>query len=237
MSSAATQSNNTTSNPLGIRSIDHLEFFVDDVDKWVDYHERKLGLYKRAKGDESTGVKGRRAFVVGQGRVNFLFAEAQGDSKEAATIREFVELHGCGVKDIAFRVDDVAHALAEAEKRGAKIVRPLDKKDGFTAGTIQAYGDVTHTFIHRESTRTFAPNYVDATGGVAVGEISLDDDRPQLLPTLKEWISGLTFMLEFLGLMKLPTFDIKTGKSSLMSKVVGDEDGYIRLPINEPSFF
>ena len=65
-------------NPLGIRWIDHIEFFVDDVDKWAQFYTGKFGMYKRGYGDPQTGLQGRRAFVVGQGRVNFLFAEAAG---------------------------------------------------------------------------------------------------------------------------------------------------------------
>ena len=138
-------------NPLGVRAIDHLEFIVDDVEKWADYHIQNLGLCRRAEGDTSTGLEGRRAIVVGQGRVNFLFAEPQGDGEEAGRLREFIEKHGCGVKDVAFRVDDVATALKHAETQGCKVVRPLDTDQGFTAGSIAAYGDVVHTFVQRAS--------------------------------------------------------------------------------------
>lgn len=232
--SSSVKEEKETANPLGIRTIDHLEFFVDDVDKWVAYHESKLGLYQRSKGDESTGLKGRRAVVVGQGRVNFLFAEAQGESDEANYIREYVEKHGCGVHDIAFRVDDVNHALTEAEKRGATIARPLDVNDGFTAGSIKAYGDTLHTFIHRDSNRQFAPGYVNAAGGVEGGEIHLMmiDHIVANVEVMDEWVD---FYAKVFGFDTTAHFDINTGRSALMSKVVGDAEGYIRLPINEPS--
>lgn len=231
---SSTEEKTKTNNPLGIRTIDHLEFFVDDVDKWVAYHESKLGLYKRSQGDESTGLKGRRAVVVGQGRVNFLFAEAQGDSEEANYIRAFVDKHGCGVHDIAFRVDDVEHALAESQRRGAKLLRDLDSNEGFTAGSIRAYGDVRHTFIHRESTRNFAPGYVNASGGVEGGEIHLMmiDHIVANVENMDEWVK---FYADIFGFETTAHFDINTGRSALMSKVVGDSEGYIRLPINEPS--
>ncbi len=235
MSSATSDQHRATEhNPLGVRAIDHLEFYVDDVEKWADFHEEKLGLYRRAHGDASTGLEGRRAIVSGQGRVTFLFAEAQGESEKAQQIRAFVDKHGCGVHDIAFRVDDVAHALREAEARGATVIRPLDDQEGFTAGSIAAYGDTIHTFIHRQNTRTFAPSYVDAAGGVEADDIHIMmiDHVVANVERMEEWVR---FYDEVFGFEETAHFDINTGRSSLMSKVVGDTDGYIRLPINEPS--
>ncbi len=221
-------------NPLGIRAIDHVEFYVDDVDAWANYHEQKLGLYRRAHGDELTGLVGRRAIVVGQGRVNFLFAEAQGNSEQADRIRSFVDKHGCGVHDVAFRVDDVAHALAAAESRGATIVRPLDDQGGFTAGSIATYGDTIHTFINRTNTRTFAPQYVDAAGGVEADDIHIMM-IDHIVANVEDMDTWVNFYDKVFGFEETAHFNIETGRSSLMSKVVGDTDGYIRLPINEPS--
>lgn len=235
MSEVKSLANETsTSNPLAIRAIDHIEFYVDDVDKWADWHERCLGLYRRAQGDESTGLKGRRAVVVGQGRVNFLFAEPQGNSPEAKAIQAFLDTHGCGVRDVAFRVDDVAAALKEAERRGAKVVRQLDEQKGFTAGSIAAYGDNIHTFVHRSSTRTFAPHYENAAGGVEAADIHLMmiDHIVSNVEDMDKWVD---FYAKVFGFDETAHFDINTGRSALMSKVMGITDGYIRMPINEPS--
>lgn len=221
-------------NPLGIRAIDHLEYFVDDVEKWAQYHVETLGLCRRAHGDTSTGLKGRKAIVVGQGRVNLLFAEAEGDSPEADSIREYIAQHGCGVKDVAFRVDDVPAALKTAEERGAKIVRPLDTTDGFTAGSIAAYGDTVHTFVRRDRKGVFAPGYENVAGGIEFSDIHIMmiDHIVANVENMDEWVD---FYARVFGFDETAHFDIDTGRSSLMSKVVGDTDGYIRLPINEPS--
>ena len=235
MSSATPQRDATVErNPLGVRAIDHIEFYVDDVDKWAEYHEQRLGLYRRAHGDESTGLVGRRAVVVGQGRVNFLFAEAQGESEKANEIRAFVAKHGCGVHDVAFRVDDVEQALKNAAASGAEIVRPLDDQEGFTAGSIKTYGDTIHTFINRAKTRTFAPQYIDAAGGVEADDIHIMmiDHIVANVEDMDKWVR---YYDEVFGFEETAHFNIQTGRSSLMSKVVGDTDGYIRLPINEPT--
>jgi len=49
---------------------------------------------------------------------------------------------------------------------------------------------------------------------------------------MEEWVE---FYERVFGFDETAHFDINTGRSALMSKVVGDEDGYIKLPINEPS--
>lgn len=224
----------TDSNPLGIRAIDHLEFIVDDVEKWADYHVKNLGLVRRAEGDTATGLNGRKAIVVGQGRVNFLFAEPQGDGDAANKLCAFLDKHGCGVSDVAFRVDDVAVALTHCENQDCCIVRPIDTHDGFTAGSIAAYGDVVHTFVKRDRQGVFAPGYNNVPGGIEFSDIHIMmiDHIVANVENMDEWVD---FYARVFGFDETAHFDIKTGKSSLMSKVVGNEDGYIRLPINEPS--
>ncbi len=221
-------------NPLGVRVIDHVEFYVDDVEKWAQYHVDILGLCRRAEGDVTTGLKGRKAIVVGQGRVNFLFAEPMGDGPEADEIRSYLDKHGCGVRDIAFRVDDVEAALAHAKSCGCEIVRELDKEEFFTAGTIKAYGDTVHTFICRDKQGNFAPGYQNCAGGIEFSNIHIMmiDHIVANVENMDEWVD---FYARVFGFDETAHFDINTGRSALMSKVVGDTDGYIRLPINEPS--
>src|SRR6478736_1205507 len=134
---AAADTSPSTSNPLGIKGFDHIEFIVGNADEWRDYYVGRFGMYCRAYGDESTGLKGRRAHLVGQGRINFLLVEASGDSPEAQVIRAHYEKHGNGVKDVAFLVKDCAKALEEAQKRGATCVRELDSHDDFVGGSIR----------------------------------------------------------------------------------------------------
>jgi 4-hydroxyphenylpyruvate dioxygenase len=221
-------------NPLGIRGIDHIEFYVDDAERWAEFHERCLGMCRRSSGDESTGLVGRKAIVVGQGRINFLFAEPQGSGPQADMIREHLAKHGNGVKDVAFRVRDAAAALEHASAAGAKVVRPLDEHDVFIGGSIAAYGDTIHSFIQRKQHGVFAPGYVNVPGGIEDSEIQLMmlDHVVANVEHMDEWVD---YYHRIFGFEQTAHFDINTGRSALMSKVVGSEEGYIKLPINEPS--
>lgn len=221
-------------NPLGIRGIDHIEFYVDDAERWAEFHERCLGMCRRSSGDQSKGLLGRKAIVVGQGRINFLFAEPQGAGPQADAIRAHLAKHGNGVKDIAFRVRDAATALAHASAAGAEVVRPLDEHDVFIGGSIAAYGDTIHSFIQRKQHGLFAPGYVNEPGGIEDSEIQLMmlDHVVANVEHMDQWVD---YYHRIFGFEQTAHFDINTGRSALMSKVVGSEEGYIKLPINEPS--
>ncbi|MGA2015856.1 MAG: 4-hydroxyphenylpyruvate dioxygenase [Opitutaceae bacterium] len=221
-------------NPLGIKGIDHIEFFVDDADKWRDFFVGRYGMASRFYAAGSTGVRGRRAHVVGQGRINFVVAEPQGRGDEADLIRWHLEKHGCGVRDVAFRVKDARHALSEANRRGAKVVRDLDEHASFIGGSIAAYGDTIHTFIERKPHAEFAPGYHPVPGEAEHGNIhfAMIDHVVGNVERMDEWVD---YYERVFGFDLFMHFDINTGRSALMSKVMSSTDGWVKLPINEPS--
>ncbi len=221
-------------NPLGLKGIDYIEFIVDNADQWCEFFGQKYGMARRYYADEKTGVRGRRAHVVGQGRINFIVAEPQGRGDEADFLRWHLEKHGCGVRDVAFRVRDAKNALKEATRRGASVARPIDDHDEFFASAIAAYGDTIHTFITREAGAGFAPGYVSV--GAASGDppihFAMIDHVVANVEHMDEWVS---YYEKVFGFDLFMHFDINTGRSALMSKVVSSIDGWVKLPINEPS--
>lgn len=226
-------------NPLGVRGIDHIEFFVDNAQAWAQYYVARFGLYLRAVGKPETGLEGRISYVVGQGRVIFVFTQACGESPIAQQIREHFQKHGCGVKDLAFRVKDAQAALKSATLAGAEVADEFSEcaNDGhvdFRSAAIKTYGDTIHSFIERPRHGRFAPGYENAASGIEEGDISFAmlDHIVANVEHMDEWVE---FYHRVFGFDQTAHFDINTGRSALMSKVVGDEDGYIKLPINEPS--
>jgi 4-hydroxyphenylpyruvate dioxygenase len=224
----------TETNPLGIKGIDHIEFIVDDADQWRDHFVNKFGMTPRFYADEKSGVKGRRAHVVGQGRINFLLAEPRGSGAEADFLRWHLEKHGNGVRDVAFRVKDARRAIDEAARRGAKVVRALDEHETFNGAAIAAYGDTIHTFIERKPHTDFAPGYKPVPGAFEDGDINfaMIDHVVANVEHMDEWVK---YYEQVFGFDLFMHFDINTGRSALMSKVVSSTDGWVKLPINEPS--
>jgi 4-hydroxyphenylpyruvate dioxygenase len=224
----------TAANPLGLKGIDHIEFIVDDADQWRDFFVNKYGMSARYYADANTGIKGRRAHVVGQGRINFIVAEPQGHGPEADFMRWHLDKHGCGVRDVAFRSKDARHSVEEAARRGAKVVRPFVEEATFKGGSIAAYGDTIHSFIERTPNAHFAPHYEPVAGGFGDGDIhfAMIDHVVANVEHMEEWVK---YYEEIFGFDLFMHFDINTGRSALMSKVVSSTDGWIKMPINEPS--
>jgi 4-hydroxyphenylpyruvate dioxygenase len=221
-------------NPLGLKGVDHIEFIVDRADRWRDFFVDKYGMTVRAYGDNASGLAGRRAFVVGQGRVNFLVAEPQGTGPEADFMRWHLAKHGCGVRDVAFKVKDARHAVSEALRRGAKPARNLFENAEISHGAIAAYGDTIHSFVERRKTGEFAPGYVNQPGGIEDRDINfaMIDHVVANVESMDPWVQ---YYQEVFGFDLFMHFDINTGRSALMSKVVSSTDGWIKMPINEPS--
>lgn len=221
-------------NPLGLRNIDHIEFWVDDAEHWTNSYEKCYGMVRRAYGDSSTGVKGKRSFVVGQGRINFVFSQPDGDSKDAGVVRDHLAKHGGAVRDVAFRVEDPKAALDTAVAAGAPRHRDYTEEGGYCHTAIKTYGDTIHSLVTRKTPGTFAPGYHNLPGGIEEGDINfmMIDHIVANVERMNEWAD---FYGRVFGFKEIGYFDINSGKSALMSKVLGGTDGYIKMPINEPS--
>ena len=221
-------------NPLTVRGIDHILFYVDDAEGWAGWHENTLGMRRRFVGDPATGLEGMRAIVTGQGRVNFVFAEPAGSGRVRAEVEEHIATHGNGVKDVAFRVHDVSKAVEHANKVGATITKQPTTIGGFHHAQLAAYSDTVHSLVQREAGSGFGPGFVGVPANVEddVVELAMVDHIVANVYKMNEWVD---YYARIFGFDQTRHFDINTGKSALMSKVVGDADGYIKLPINEPS--
>jgi 4-hydroxyphenylpyruvate dioxygenase len=221
-------------NPLGLRGFDHIEFYVDRADQWRDFFVGKYGMFPRAYGDATTGLTGRRAHVVGQGRVNFVISEPQGAGPEADFLRHHLDVHGCGVRDVAFKVKDAKAAYNEAQRRGANSARALFEDATMAHAAIAAYGDTIHSFVERKAHGEFMPGFRNVAGGIEDREINfaMIDHVVANVESMDEWV---TYYEQVFGFDLFMHFDINTGRSALMSKVVSSTDGWVKLPINEPS--
>lgn len=66
-------------------------------------------------------------------------------------MNEHQSLHGDGVRDVAFTVEDCAAIYNKAVSRGAKPVfapKTLEDEHGkVTLASVHTYGDTIHTFV------------------------------------------------------------------------------------------
>ncbi len=232
-------------DPLSLRRIDHVRFFVGNARQSAYFYRNAYGFDVVAYAGLETRLRHEAGYVLKQGDITFVLASPlRADHPESQRL----VLHGDGVQDIAFEVDDVSDAYQAALKRGALGVTPptvLEDRHGvYEVATIRAYGDTTHSFINRDRYQGFfAPGYepidperysprtLRPCGLQAIDHIVANVEEGQM----DQWVGFYERILGFTQLVHFDDQDISTEYSALMSKVVQDGQGRIKMPINEPA--
>lgn len=232
-------------NDFSLRRIDHVRFFVGNARQSAYFYRNAFGFDVIAYAGLETGVKHEAGYVVKQGDINFVLASPLGANHPE---NRRLMIHGDGVQDVAFEVDDVFAAYARATERGAVGVVPPtsleDERGVYQHATIQAYGDTTHSFVNRDRYQgVFIPGYkaldpdrysartFHSAGLLAIDHMVANVEEGQM----QRWVEFYERVLGFSLLVHFDDQDISTEYTALMSKVVQDGRGRIKLPINEPA--
>ena len=231
----------TTHDTFPINGTDYIEFWVGNAKQAAHYYQGAFGFRLTGYRGPETGVRDRASYLLEQNKLRFVLTSPMGPEGEVSA---HVALHGDGVKDIAFWVDDARDAYAKAIERGAssyaepRVLR--DEHGEVVVAAIRTYGDTIHSIVERRNYRGlflpgFAPRasryepspvglqYVDhCVGNVQRGRMN-------------EWVGFYERVLGFHNLLSFDDKDISTEYSALMSKVMSNGNGRIKFPINEPA--
>jgi 4-hydroxyphenylpyruvate dioxygenase len=229
-------------DPMPLLGIDHVELWVGNAQQAAYFYERAFGFRRVGYRGLETGARDRTSYALHQGRVRLVLTGALGSGSPIAAHQR---RHGDAVKVIALAVPDATHAHDEAVRRGARSVaaprRVRDEHGTVALATIAAFGDTLHTFVTREAyDGPFLPGYAPLTTAGAASEtdvlIGLDHVVGNVeLGRMDEWVR---FYERVFGMTQMRHFSdetISTEYSALMSKVMADGRGRIKLPINEPA--
>jgi 4-hydroxyphenylpyruvate dioxygenase len=226
---------------LQLKGIDYVELYVGNARQAAHYYRTVFGFKPIAYAGLETGVRDRTSYVIEQRNIRLMLT---GSLDPDSSIAEHVRVHGDGVKDIAFTVDNTEQAFEETVRRGARpIMEPTvieGQKGRVIKATIAAYGDTVHSFIQRDEYHgTFFPKFhavknpapAHPTGLAAIDHIVGNVE----LGKMDEWVDFYNQVLGFRQLLHFTDDDISTEYSALMSKVVQNGSGRIKFPINEPA--
>ncbi len=97
-------------NPLRIKRIHHIEFWVGNARQAAYFYRKGLGFSQAAYRGLETGERGVTSYVLTQGKVNFMFTTPLGPNHPAT---EHICKHGDGVRDIALHVEDADQAFEQ----------------------------------------------------------------------------------------------------------------------------
>jgi 4-hydroxyphenylpyruvate dioxygenase len=231
-------------NPLGLKKIHHVEFYVGNAKQADFYYRKAFGFSRAAYSGLETGNRNSTSYVLQQNRVNFILTTPLNEEHEAS---EHIKVHGDGVKDIAFQVEDADAAFNEAVKRGAEVaIEPYDWKDengSVRRAAIKTYGDTIHSFISYNTNNghnysgAFLPGFTEnVVEGEDVGIVLVDHVVGNVeLGKMNEWCDYYKDVMGFERYLTFDDKDISTEYSSLMSIVMSDGGHNIKFPINEPA--
>jgi 4-hydroxyphenylpyruvate dioxygenase len=226
-------------DPFPILGIDYIQFYVGNAKQAAHYY-KALGFTPIAYMGLETGSRDRVSWVVQQGDVRLVFTGALGPE---SSITDHVKLHGDGVHDVALRVPDAEEAYRVATDNGATGLQEPevleDERGKIVKAAIATYGETIHSLVSRQDySGVFFPGFlalpVDSTAGFGIQYIDHVVGNVEL-GKMNEWVSFYERVMGFTELRHFSDEEISTEYSALMSKVVWDGEGKIKLPINEPA--
>ncbi|ELS03290.1 4-hydroxyphenylpyruvate dioxygenase [Xenococcus sp. PCC 7305] len=223
-----------------IQGFDHLEFYVGNAKQAAQFYEHNLGFANTAYRGLETGYRKTASYLMEQGDIRLLFSTALSPDN---TIAQSVLQHGDGVAVIALEVPNAEFAYREATRRGAiGAIPPTTEQDQqgiFRYAAIHAYGEILIKFVERTNYQgVFAPGFQlrDKISDRGVGLTHIDHVVGNVeLGAMDIWAEFFAQTMDFQLLVHFDEGTIATEYSALMSKVMQDSTGKIKLPINEPA--
>ena len=89
----------TTQNPLGLKKIHHVEFYVGNAKQAEFYYRKAFGFSRAGYMGLETGNREVTSYLMRQTNINFVLTTPMSPEHPAA---EHIKQHGDGVHDIAF---------------------------------------------------------------------------------------------------------------------------------------
>jgi methylmalonyl-CoA/ethylmalonyl-CoA epimerase len=98
-------------------TVDHIGFAVRDIDEAIAFYSRAFDVteWERIPMPE-------RFMDVAATRVGGMLLEIIAPTSEEASFAKFLRERGPGMHHVAYRVDDIAAALADAKTRGVQLI-------------------------------------------------------------------------------------------------------------------
>ena len=227
---------------MPLLGIDHVEFYVGNARQAAAYYSKLFGFKVTAYAGPETKLRDRASYVLEQGEARFVVTGAMAPE---SPIAQHVHAHGDGVKDVSFQVPDATEAWEQATSRGAtSVMEPTvveDEHGKVVRASIAAYGETIHSFIERENySGPFLPGYRAADpipdSEPPVGILAIDHVVCNVeLGKMNEWARFYAEVLGFGQLVHFRDDQISSEFTALMSKVMWDGKGRVKLPINEPA--
>jgi 4-hydroxyphenylpyruvate dioxygenase len=225
-------------NRLGILGIDHLLLYVGNAHQSAHFYNAAFGFRRVGYAGLETGHRNQASWVLAHGDATLVVTSALDPD---GVVAQHVGRHGDGVKDVAFRVENVEWAFAEAVRGGARpVLEPVAIEDQYgrvVVATVGSVGETVHSFVDRHAYRgPFIPGYAPKSPrghrlrGVAV--TAFDHFAVALKGgTLDAWVD---FYESAFGFHECHEQSVDTGRTGMRSRVMSGGVNGVVFPLLEP---
>ncbi|EGR33941.1 hypothetical protein IMG5_030220 [Ichthyophthirius multifiliis] len=229
---------------------DHLHLWVGNAKQAAGWYTTHFGFQYYAYKGLETGSRDVCTHVIRNHKgVTLAFSSPYGNqNQEQIEMNQHQSLHGDGVRDVAFTVENCISIYNKAVTRGAKpVFEPKTLEDQYgkvIVASVHTYGDTIHTFVQRNEYKGhfmpgFVPHYLKCTINDVLKPIDYNfiDHVVGNQPDNKmvDAASWYEKHLDFHRFWSVDDSMIHTEYSSLRSIVVTDFDQIVKMPINEPA--
>ncbi|CAB4401158.1 unnamed protein product [Rhizophagus irregularis] len=198
---------------------DHIKYWVGNAKQAASYYCTKLGFKHIGYQGLETGVRDVVSHVVRQNSITFVFQSPLNPNDKLMSDHQ--SLHGDGVKDVAFTVDDARGLWENCVQRGGKSIRePWEERDEngvVIMATIGTYDPLEETL---------PPANLGHIDHVVGNQPDLEMD--QICEMYEK-------VFNFHRFWSVDDKQIHTEYSSLRSIVMADYHEKIKMPVNEPA--
>jgi len=219
-----------------IKGFAYLEWWVGNAFQTAQFFRSQLGFRITGYRGPETGTRETASYMLEQGDIRFIVTGAMGPEHP---VTEHFVAHGPGVKDVALAVPDAEAAFEMAVERGAEAAtKPHVVEDDHgraVISAIQAYGDTIHSFVQLEGDMPGFERREDPIAEPTNLEFIDHVVANVELGKMNEWVEWYERVFGFTMLRHFDDDAISTKYTALMSKVMWDGEGIIKLPINEPA--
>lgn len=210
-------------------------------------------MHEVAKSDLSTGNKHYASYCIQSQELLFVFTapfnnpDIEGSlpphpSFSQSIAHQFVKDHGLAVRAVGLQVKDAAEAFRVSVGNGAEGILPpteltdRNSKSSSVISEVRLFDDTVFRFISGDFTGPFLPNYEAVnTPDINYGIVRLDhcvSNVPKLFPA----VDYLSHSFGFHEFSEFTAADVGTVDSGLNSMVMANNNEFILMPVNEPTF-
>jgi 4-hydroxyphenylpyruvate dioxygenase len=243
----------TSREPLGIKQIEALQYYVHDLERTRRFLCDKLDFAEAGRSSVKLEQDGRqRAAVFEAGGARLVVCQPEGEGGRAW---RYLRKHPEGVGTLVFEVEDIDKAFRLLDERGGTFITDVQRftDEGGTLAMFSIttpFGDTTFRFVERKGYRVLFPGYEAVPASAREHESSnrfefthidhVTSNFQTMQPALlwMEHVLGFerywTVQFHTNDVAKSEAGSVRSGGSGLKSAVMWDPYSGVKFANNEP---